>query len=57
VGFWAFLATEQMRRVDVSWQGRDVAVYDRLKADADPPGKKDVAELIREWARQRAKDS
>jgi hypothetical protein len=56
VGFWAFLATEQMRRVDVSWQGRDVAVYDRLKADADRQGK-DVAELIREWARQRAKDS
>lgn len=60
--FWAFpenyshIATEELRRVDVSWQGSDVAAYDRLKADADKQGKS-VAELIRKWARQRAKDS
>lgn len=58
--FWAYpehyehIATEAYRRVDVSWQGSDVGVHDRLKAEADSLGI-GLAELIRRIARQRGK--
>ena len=60
--FWAYpesykhIATVDIRRVDVSWQGSDVAVYDTFKKEADKLGI-DVAELIRRIVRQRSKGS
>lgn len=59
--FWAFpedykhIATEQIRRSDVVFQGGDVAVHDKLKQQADKEGI-GVAELLRKLARQKAKD-
>ena len=60
--FWAYpedydhIATEHYRRVDVTWQGGDVAVYDALKGEADKKGVP-VAEHIRNIIRQRGKRS
>jgi len=60
--FWAYpenydhIATEHHRRVDISWQGDDVAVHDRLKKEADK-AKISVAELLRQMARQRGNAS
>jgi len=60
--FWAYpenyehIATEQYRRVDVTWQNADVVVHDRLKEEADKL-EIPVAELIRRIARQRGKRS
>jgi hypothetical protein len=47
------IAMEPFRRTDVSWQGKDVEVHDRLKALADKRGI-DVRTLLLELARQRA---
>lgn len=60
--FWAFpekyehIATQQIRRTDVIWQGKDVAVHDRLKNEAQR-NKTTVAEILRQLGRQNAKDS
>lgn len=54
--FWAFpedydhIATVQLRRTDVAWQGDDVAVHDRLRQVARREGLT-VAELLRQLAR------
>lgn len=59
--FWAFpekydhIATQQIRRTDVTWQGDDVAVHDRLKTEAERR-KTTVAEILRRLGRQSAKD-
>ncbi len=49
------VATEQIRRTDIAWQGKDVSVHDRLKRQADKDGST-VAELIRSLARQKTKE-
>ena len=60
--FWAFpedylhIATQQLRRTDVVWQGADVAVHERLKAMAAEQGKT-VADVLRDLARQKTKDA
>ena len=60
--FWAFpddykhIATEQIRRTHISWQGKDVAVFDRLHNEA-LQRHTSVPELIKEMARQRGKSS
>lgn len=59
--FWAFpesyehIATEQLRRTDVAWQGDDVAVHDHLRAVAISRGMS-LADLIRQLARAKAKE-
>ena len=59
--FWAFpesylhIATIDIRRTDITWQGDDVVVHDRLKAMAEAVGMS-VGELLRGAARQIAKD-
>jgi hypothetical protein len=59
--FWAFpesykhVATKQIRRTDVAWEGQDVQVHDRLKKEADRK-KTTVAEVLRTMARQKAKE-
>jgi hypothetical protein len=59
--FWAFpekyehVATQQIRRTDVIWQGDDVAVHDRLRAEAERR-KTTVAEILRRLGRQSARD-
>jgi hypothetical protein len=58
--FWAYpddyqhIATAQIRRTDVIWQGDDVAVYDRLKVEAAAQGET-VASLLLSLARQRGR--
>lgn len=60
--FWAFpenykhIATEEIRRTDIIWQGNDVPVHDRLKEKANKLGI-DVAELLRRLARQSGRRS
>jgi len=60
--FWAFpegyahIAMQQIRRTDVVWQGKDVTTHDRLRKEADRR-KTTVAEILRELARQKTKDS
>lgn len=60
--FWAFperymhIATEQIRRTDVVWQGDDVKIHDRLKKEAIRQ-KITVAELLKELGRQKSKDA
>lgn len=55
--YWAFpeaydhIAMEPFRRTDVSWQGDDVAIHDRLKEIADERGI-DVRTMLLEMARQ-----
>ncbi len=59
--FWAFpddydhIATEQLRRTDVSWQGDDVAIHDYLRQFARGKGVT-VAELLRQLARAKANE-
>lgn len=59
--FWAspndykHVATEQIRRTDISWQGPDVTVHDRLQKKAKAMGTT-VAEVIKTIVRQTAKD-
>ncbi|HTI67899.1 MAG TPA: hypothetical protein VL460_10195 [Caulobacteraceae bacterium] len=59
--FWAFpedydhIATEQLRRTDVSWQGADIAIHDHLRDIARDEGVS-VAELLRQLARAKASD-
>lgn len=56
--FWAFpesyehIAMQQIRRTDIVWQGADVPVHDRLKAEADRAGIL-VSELLLRLARKR----
>jgi hypothetical protein len=58
--YWAFpeayqhIATKQIRRTDIAWQGLDVLLHDKLKAMAVSEGKT-LAGLIIELARQKAK--
>jgi hypothetical protein len=58
--FWAFpeiylhIATQQIRRTDVVWQGNDVPIHDSLKKEADRR-KTTVAEILRELARQKSR--
>lgn len=60
--FWAYpenhkhVATKQMRRTDVAWQGLDVSVHDKLDQIARQRGNT-IAELLREAARQIASNS
>lgn len=60
--FWAFpesyehIATLQVRRTDIAWQGADVAVHDKLKAIAERQGNS-VADLLRDLGRQKAKEA
>ena len=60
--FWAFpqdydhIALQEIRRTDITWQGADVAVHDALELIAKREGIT-VADLLRNQARQRAKDS
>ena len=60
--FWAYpdayehIATVDIRRTDISWQGDDVGVHDRLKAMAQQSGTT-IAEMLKALARQSAKDS
>ncbi len=60
--YWAYpeqyqhVATQQIRRTDIAWQGPDVGVHERLEAIARK-GDKTVAELLKVLARQIAKDS
>ena len=60
--FWAFpenykhIATEDYRRTDITWQGDDVPVHDRLKERANKLGIT-VAELLRRLARQSGRRS
>jgi hypothetical protein len=60
--FWAspesykYVATRQMRRTDIVWQGPDVSLHDRLKVQADRR-KTTVAEILKRLARQNSKDS
>lgn len=60
--FWAFpesyehVATQQIRRTDVVWQGPDVAVHDSLKSLAQARGTT-ISELLKKIARQIANDS
>jgi hypothetical protein len=60
--FWAHpekyehIATEPYRRVDVTWQDEDVAVYDQLEKEAAKQ-KLSVAELIRRIIRHRGSAS
>jgi hypothetical protein len=60
--YWAFpedykhIATQEIRRTDIAWQGSDVAVHDKLKAIASA-NDEEVAELLRRIARQIAKTS
>lgn len=60
--FWAFpenythIAMEDYRRTDISWQGGDVAVHDRIKQIAESRGTS-VRDFMLEMARQRVKDS
>lgn len=57
--FWAYpedydhIATQQLRRTDISWQGEDVAVHDHLRDMAAEQGVT-VAELLRQLARAKA---
>ena len=59
--FWAYpenyqhVATRDIRRTDVVWQGKDVPVHDRLKAEAEKLGIT-VADILRQIARQSGKD-
>jgi hypothetical protein len=59
--FWAHpeayehIATKHIRRTDIAWEGPDVAVHDRLKAEAEQRGST-IAETLREMARQKAKE-
>ena len=38
--YWAYpedydhIAMKQLRRIDISWEGEEVAVYDKMKAEA-----------------------
>lgn len=60
--YWAFpedydhIATEQIRRTEVAWQGADITVHDRLQTEAKKSGVT-VADLLRQLARANAKDS
>ena len=60
--YWAYpesythIATEKYRRVDVTWQNADVAIFEKLKAKADADGIS-VAEYIRRLMRQNVKTS
>lgn len=55
--FWAFpenykhIATDHVRRTDIAWQGRDVAVHDKLRAIAEAQGTT-VPDLIKATMRQ-----
>lgn len=57
--YWAFpedythIALMDIRRTDVSWQGEDVGVHDKIKALADAQGLT-VREILIELARQKA---
>jgi hypothetical protein len=59
--FWAYpedydhIATEHLRRTDVSWQGEDVAIHDRLKSLANAQGVT-IGEFLRQLARARASE-
>ena len=59
--FWAYpedydhIATEQLRRTDVSWQGADVAVHDHLEKIAHRDGLT-VADLLRQLARAKSNE-
>lgn len=58
--YWAFpenythVATRQSRRIDLVWQGEEVAVYEKLKAAAFELGK-EVPEFIKEVLEREAK--
>lgn len=60
--FWAspehykHVAMEDYRRVDLAWQGQDVAIYDKLKAEADK-AMIPIAEFIKRLIRQRGNAS
>ncbi|MDX0029736.1 hypothetical protein GOA88_31050 [Sinorhizobium meliloti] len=60
--YWAFpedyrhIALQDVRRVDITWQGRDVAVYDTIKALADRSGVT-VRDILLELARQKVSSS
>jgi hypothetical protein len=60
--FWAYpdsyehIATENIRRTDIVWQGADVAIHDELKKASVNTGV-GVAELIRNLARQAKRSS
>ena len=55
--FWAFpdkydhIATKQIRRTDIVWQGADIQIYDQLNEDAKA-AKIEISELIRKIIRQ-----
>lgn len=59
--FWAFpdnyehIATEPIRRTDIVWQGNEVSLHDRLKAEAERQNLT-MNELVKKIARQKAKD-
>lgn len=59
--YWAFpenyehVATQQIRRTDIAWQGRDVTVHDSLKRRAEREGST-LADLLRSLARQKARE-
>ena len=59
--FWAspekyeHIATKRIRRTEVTWQDDDVAVHDRLKAQAERR-KTTVSEILRRLGRQAIKD-
>ena len=59
--FWAFpedyrhIATEEIRRTDVTWQGDDVEVHDGIKAIAVQKGLS-LAEFLRQLAAAKLKD-
>ncbi|MGH3630759.1 MAG: hypothetical protein ACRDRL_25365, partial [Sciscionella sp.] len=60
--FWAFpesythIATHEIRRTDIVWQGDDVPVHDKLNREA-VQHKTTVGEILKRLARQKAKDS
>lgn len=55
--FWAYpedynhVATVEVRRTDIVWQGRDIPLHDRLQERAKSEGTT-VAELLKQLARQ-----
>jgi hypothetical protein len=59
--FWAspedykHIATQQIRRTDIVWQGADVSVHDRLKRQAEQHNIS-VQDLLKKIARQKAKE-
>lgn len=51
---YTHVATRQIRRVDLVWQGNEVAVYEKLKATAHGLGK-EIPEFVKEVLEREAK--